>query len=163
MTADSAGNTSSKISLTFEPHLAKVGPGGKCDAIVIYRAPAPQRVRVRGRLRALKARLDRIKESANPVQHRLFQSYEKLSANTSPQQGRLSFSTIGENTLPVAWAEVTPDSVEELARDPDVVAILPNLCIGLIRPRQVNYGALAKQENKDGYTWGLKELGIPKL
>lgn len=166
MTETGTPITPSKISLAFEQHLAKVGPSGKCDAIVVYRAPTRPPVRVRGRLRALKARLDQIKQGAEghiPVQKRLFQSYQKLGAKASSPQGKLSFSTIGENTLPVAWVEVTPDSVRDLASDPDVVAILPNLEIGLIRPRKVDYGALGRQENKDGFTWGLKETDIPKL
>jgi subtilisin family serine protease len=155
-----------KISVTFEQYLAKIGPAKKCDAIVVYRAPAVEPVHVRGRLRALKARLDRIKESAErqkPVQSRLFESYQKMSAKTATPKGKLAFSAIGENTLPVAWVEVTPESVHELASHPDVVAILPNLEIRLVRPRRVDYEALGKQENKDGLTWGLKELGIPKL
>ncbi|MGO8818066.1 MAG: hypothetical protein ACLQVG_25760 [Terriglobia bacterium] len=155
-----------KISATFEQVLAKMGPTKKCDAIVIYRAAPTELVRVRGRLRALKARLDKIKQSTEinrPVQSRLFQSYQKVSAKASTPKGGLAFSTIGENTLPVAWVEVTTDSVRELASDPDVVAILPSLEIGLIRPRKVDYASLGRQENKDGITWGLKELEIPKL
>jgi subtilisin family serine protease len=97
------------------------------------------------------------------VQSRLFQGYEKVSAKASTPLGKLAFSTIGEDTLPVAWVEVTPDSARQLTNDPDVVAILPNLEIGLIRPRKVDYVGLGKQENKDGCTWGLKELDVPGL
>ncbi len=156
----------SKVSVSFEQYLAKVAPNEKGDAIVIYRAPATAPVRVRGRLRALKARLDQIKESAErqkPVQSRLFQGYQKASAKTAVPKGKLTYSEIGENTLPVAWVEVTSESVHELASDPDVVAILPNLEIRLVRPRRVDYEALGKQENKDGLTWGLKQLDIPAL
>ncbi len=64
----------SKISPAFEPFLAESGPNDKRDAIVIYRAPAPEGLPVRGRLRALKRRLDYIKERAavqRPVEEKL--------------------------------------------------------------------------------------------
>jgi subtilisin family serine protease len=150
----------------FEQYLAKVGPTENADAIVVYRAPADTPVRVRGRMRALKARLDQIKENAarlKPVQNRLFQSYQNVSEKTGTPKAKRTFSTIGRNTLPVAWVEVTPESIQKLAADPDVVAILPNLEIRLLQPRKVDYGTLGKRENKEGLTWGLKELDIPEL
>jgi subtilisin family serine protease len=44
-----------------------------------------------------------------------------------------------------------------------VVAILPNQRIHLIKPKEVNYAELGRQENRYGMTWGLKELGIPEM
>jgi subtilisin family serine protease len=50
-----------------------------------------------------------------------------------------------------------------LAAQPDVVAILPNQKIELIRPQRVEYEELRKQEVNHGQTWALEFLGIDKL
>jgi len=45
----------------------------------------------------------------------------------------------------------------------EVIAILPNQRIHLIKPKEIKYAELGKQEAKDKMTWGLKQLGIPEL
>jgi hypothetical protein len=83
-----------KISPAFEPFLAESGPNDKRDAIVIFRAPEIEGQRVRGRLRALKQRLDYIKARAatqKPVQARLFKDYQKASAKSLPKHSRSPF------------------------------------------------------------------------
>ncbi|MGO9274665.1 MAG: hypothetical protein ACLQOO_31285 [Terriglobia bacterium] len=155
-----------KISVAFERYFAQSGPNDKRDAIVVYRAPLPSPLHVRGRLRALKDRLDKIKESATlqrPVQARLFKSYQTGGIKPSGDEGQLGVSAIGKNTLPIAWMEVTAEKLDQLAGLPEVLAVLPNLSIHAVRPCRVNYSALTKQESKDHVTWGLKKLGIPKL
>jgi subtilisin family serine protease len=155
-----------KISPAFEPFLAESGPNDKRDAIVIFRAPEIEGQRVRGRLRALKQRLDYIKARAaaqEPVQARLFKDYQKAGARRLSKPQPLAASAIGASTLPVATIEVTSKTLPALVEQPDVVAVLPNQKIHLIRPKEVDYSELARQETKDGLTWGLKQLDIPTL
>lgn len=156
----------SKISPAFEPFLAHSGPNDKRDAIVIYQAPPPEGPRVRGRMRALRQRLKAVEERATAqrvVQERLFEDYRKATSKALPGKQHLAASSIGENNLPVAKVEVTPKTLPALAEQPNVVAILPNQRIHLIKPKEVDYARLQSQENKDGLTWGLKQLGIPDL
>ena len=43
------------------------------------------------------------------------------------------------------------------------MAVLPNQKLHAIKPRLVDYKALGRAESRDGWTWGLKTLGIPEL
>jgi subtilisin family serine protease len=63
----------------------------------------------------------------------------------------------------VVAVQIGRDSLAALADQPDVVAILPNQKIHLIRPRSVRYETLSSRERRDGITWGLKALGVPEL
>jgi subtilisin family serine protease len=65
--------------------------------------------------------------------------------------------------MPVVKIEVTKDSIFELAKDQDVVAIIPNQQIHLIEPKFVEYDDLAKGEIKRKMTWGMSHLEIDKL
>ncbi len=155
-----------KISGAFEPFLAESGPNDRRDAIVIYRPPAVERPTLRGRLHALKKRLDHVKVLAaaqTPVQERLFQDYRRASTKQLPAKAELSLFPVGGNTLPVAAVEVTRKTLLALAQQRDVVAVLPNQRIHLIRPKEVDYSLLGRQEVKDKLTWGLKQLEVPKL
>ena len=156
-----------KISPAFEPFLARSGPHDKRDAIVIYRVPGSEDKRPRGRLRILKQRLEYVeKRSAaqRPIEKQLLQGYEKeVGGQSSRSAPQLMASHIGTGALPVATVEITPRTLSALAEQPNVVAILPNQKIQLIKPKEVDYTELSKQENKDGLTWGLKRLGIPEL
>ena len=159
-------STEAKISPAFEPFLSESGPNDKRDAIVIYKAPETNSLPVRGRLRTLKQRLDYVKARAaaqRPVQAELFASYQKAGAKQLPGKQQLGVSPIGTSTLPVATVEVTRKTLSALAEQPQVVAILPNQKIHLIKPKEVDYSKLVKQEYKDGLTWGLKQLDIPKV
>ena len=154
-----------KISPAFEPFLADSRPNDKRDAIVIYKAPTNESMNVRGRLRELKARLDYVKEQASiqqPVQETLSDNYRKASKSIQPNK-QFEVGKIGSSALPVASAEVTRKTLTALAEQPDVVAVMPNQRIQLIQPKEVDYSALIKQEVKDGLTWGLKMLDIPKM
>jgi subtilisin family serine protease len=59
--------------------------------------------------------------------------------------------------------EVTLRTLPILAEQPNVVAVLPNLEIKLIRPKALAYERPTRQEMKDHLTWGLKHLEIPKI
>ena len=157
--------TEPKISPAFEPFFARSGPNDKREAIVIYRTPAVE-PRVRGRLRALKQRLQFVQAQAavqRPIEDKLLNTYKKAGSKTLPQKQQLAVSPIGTSALPVASVEITLKTLPVLARQPDVLAILPNQKIQLIRPKEVDYQALSRQENKAGLTWGLKRLDIPEV
>jgi subtilisin family serine protease len=161
--------TERKISPAFEQFLAETGPNDKRDAIVIYSAPMSEEERMQGRLRAISKRLDFVRARAaaqGPIQAKLMEDYKKAgSKHLSKKSARkeLEIAPIGASTLPVASAQVTRKTLPALAAQPNVVAILPNQRIHLIKPKEVNYAELGNQENKDGMTWGLKELGIPEV
>ena len=155
-----------KISPAFEPFLADSGRADKREAVVVFRLPESAQPRPRGRLRALKQRLDFIKQRANAADAQLkslSEDYEKLSRKALPKQQPLAAIGIGGSALPIAAVEVTPKTLPALAEQPEVVAILPNQKIHLIKPEAVNYSELGKQEKKDGLTWGLRRLDVPEL
>jgi len=154
-----------KISPAFEPFLAESSPNDKRDAIVIYRAPT-ENLRVRGRLRKLQERLDYVKARAaaqRPVEEKLFENYQEEGNKRLRSKQQLAVSTIGSSTLPVATVEVTRNTLPALAEQSDVVAVLPNQKVELIQPKRVDYSELGRWETKNGLTWGLKRLDIPKL
>jgi subtilisin family serine protease len=158
-----------KISPAFEQYLAECGPNDKRDAIVIYSAPVSDAERMQGRLSALSKRLDYVRARASaqgPIQAKLIADYRNTSGQQlSGKSGKreLEITSIGANTMPVVSAQVTRRTLPALAAQPNVVAILPNQRIHLIKPKEVNYDELTKQENKDGLTWGLKHLRIPEV
>ena len=88
-----------KISPAFQPFLAESDPHDRRDAIVIFRAPQPEGIPVRGRIRALKQRLDMIKAQARaqtPVQAKVTEKYQKSAALKKPNERReLELETIG--------------------------------------------------------------------
>ncbi len=155
-----------KISPVFEPFMADTGTKDKRDAIVIYRAPRPRQAAVRGRLRQLQKRLDAVKTRARTqksIEARVFKGYRQATVQHLGRRQEMAMAGIGKRALPVAAVEVTRKTLPELARQKDVVAILPNQRIRLIEPKEVDYDALAAQEESDGLTWGLKTLGIDEM
>jgi subtilisin family serine protease len=92
------------------------------------------------------------------------ESYKKASSKSTPKRiskRELESTSIGgANTLPVIAAQVTRRTLPALAARPEVVAIMPNQRVHLIKPKEVDYDELTNQENKDGLTWGLKQLEI---
>jgi subtilisin family serine protease len=155
-----------KISPAFEPFLADSKRNDKRDAIVIYRAPAPEVPLVTGRQHEPRKRRDYLNEIASlqrPVEQRLLENYQQASSERLRREQEFTTATIGSNSLPITTVEVTRQTLSTLAEDPDVVAILPNQKVELIEPRQVNYAELSRFESKRGMTWGLERLEIPKL
>jgi subtilisin family serine protease len=156
-----------KISPAFEQYLAEARPNDKRDAIVIYRpSGTTEEPRVRGSWRALKEKLDDVKMRAaarGPIQEKLAESYKRAGAKHLTRDKDLQVTPIASNTLPVVAAQVTKRTLPELAAQPEVVAILPNQKIHLIKPKEVNYERLGNVENRDKMTWGLKHLGIREV
>lgn len=159
-------STNTKISPAFEPFLADSNEDDKREAIVIYQAPPLEGLPLRGRLRELKRRLDEVKKQATlqkEVAQKIISGYQAASRDLGYTEQPLRTSTIGTGTLPLANVEVTRKTLKALAEQPNVVAVLPNQKIHLIKPRKVEYSQLTQQEQEDKLTWGLKHLEIPKL
>ncbi len=157
---------SDKISPAFEAFLADSGRNDKRDAIVIYRSPDPKELPRRGCLRERDERLKYVEERAKlqrPIGEQLLESYQEAGGERLRGRGELEAATIGKSVLPVATVEVTKGTLQMLAQQPDVVAVLPDQRIQLISPRRVNYEELGRQESKNGLTWGLEKLDIRKL
>jgi subtilisin family serine protease len=157
---------SGKISPAFEPFLAGSGPNDKCDAIVIYRTPVDDNPPPMSEMRETDRRLKYVHERAAAqriVEQEVFENYQRAGAQRTRGRRDLTYTPIGDSTLPVATVEVTRSSLPSLAREPDVLAIMPNQKIRLIDPRRVNFAELSKQEYRNGLTWGLQQLDIPRL
>lgn len=157
---------SDKISPAFEAFLADSGRNDKRDAIVIYRSAEPEKPSLCDRRRGRRERLKYVEECARvqrPIGEKVLESYQEAGSNRLRGRGELEAATIGQSVLPVATVEVTKRTLRTLARQPNVVAVLPDQRIQLISPRRVSYEELGRQENKDGVTWGLEKLGIPKV
>ena len=157
---------SEKISPVFAPFMADTGAKVKRDAIVIYRASRPRQRAVRGRLAKLQSRLAAVKKRAQaqrPIEAKIFESYRKATVKHLGRGSKIAMACIGNRALPVAAVQVTRKTLPELAKQKDVVAILPNQRIHLLKPKEVDYDELGTQEFNDGVTWGLKKLGIPDI
>ncbi|MDH5507440.1 MAG: S8 family serine peptidase [Anaerolineae bacterium] len=161
-------STKDKISPAFEPFLAESGKNDKRDAIVIYRAPLREEGKKGdgGDLRTAQKRQAYIEERAmvqRPVEDKLLSAYKDIGSKQLPGDLEVEVASIGAGTLPVANVEVTRRTLPTLAKQPDVVAIMPNQSIRLIEPKMVNYADLARSELSNGLTWGLEQLDIPKM
>ena len=157
---------SGKISPAFEPFLAGSGPNDKCDAIVIYRAPSEESPPPMSELRETDRRLEYVRERSaaqRAVEQEVFESYQRAGAQRARGRRDLAYASIGASSLPVATVEITRSTLPSLARQPDVLAIMPNQKIHLIQPRRINFAELSKQEYLNGLTWGLQQLDIPRL
>ena len=157
----------SNVSPSFESFLAESDPTDTREAIVIFRPGAPS-PNPRGRIRELKERLAAIKanaKAAKPLVDRLASEYPTAAAKLQSDAKGLGLSvrSVAGANLPVAVVTVTAATLPALAEQPDVVAILPNQSVHVIRPSRVDYGRLASGEQKAGTTWGLRELGVPEF
>ncbi len=152
-----------KISPAFEPYLADSRRRDKHEAVVIYQAPTARRsTRGRGGLRVAETRVQYAAEQATlhkEVEGRIFTNY--LDAGAGDEA--LMMSPIGRSALPAITVEVTQRTLLELAKQPDVIAIMPNQKIHLIKPEAVSYDELARNEMRHGHTWGLEQLGVTKV
>ena len=155
-----------KISKAFDAFMLDSGPNDKREAIVIYRAPQVEQRAIPMRPQGLKKRLDYVKVRAGhqkAIHASVVEAYQKEGLRRLKKKLELATSSVGSDVLPVSQVEVTTKTLPALAEQSAVVAILPNQKIHPIQPKEVDYRALSKAESKDNLTWGLKELGIPKL
>lgn len=146
-----------KISPAFEAFLAHTDPNSRQDAIVIYRGLPSQGSLPQPGTQAYFDTLQKQEQTNKTVATKLFNDYQNATRQS------LYAAPVGEGVLPVAQVEVTRQSLPILAEHPDVVAVLPNQRIHLIKPKEVDYSGLMKQELQDKLTWGLKRLDIPKV
>jgi subtilisin family serine protease len=160
-----------KVSPAFEGFFTEGRPEDRQEALVVYRVPQAAAVRpaTEGRVSSPKKLqyLRRLEKAQAPVQEKILRHYERSGGRalrTRPgRSGRVATEDVGGRGLPVAAVQLTRKTLPALAEHPDVVAILPNQRIHLIRPKEVSYEELRAQEKKDRVTWGLTELGIPEL
>lgn len=153
-------NPQDKISPAFEPYLSDSKRRDKHEAVVIYRTPPVEKPPTRThRGRSTRRRYQAVAqaEAHREIERRILGPY--LEHTDADMQAE----SIGASALPAITVEVTPSSLLTLAKQPDVLAILPNQRIHLIRPETVQYEALAKQEVRSGMTWGLEQLDIPNM
>ena len=151
-----------KISPAFEPYLADSGRRDKLEAVVIYQSPTVRRsARGREGLRVAEARVQYAAEQSvlhKEVESRILTEY----ADNGGTDEALMMSPIGGSALPAITVEVTQRTLLALAKQPDVIAIIPNQKIHLIQPETVSYDELARNEMRNGHTWGLEHLGVMK-
>lgn len=155
-----------KVSPAFQGCFSHRTQKDKNDAIVIFKVPERKHTPVNGRLGQLSMRLQYAQERAKiykPLGEKVLTEYKAASTKSRGRGPALSGSTIGDGELPVATVEVTQRTLPLLADRPDVVAVMPDQKISLIKPKGADYGSLSKQEAKGKLTWGLKRLDIPTL
>ena len=156
----------SKISPAFAAYLQEAERDGRmADAIVLYRPERPAKpAQTLGRLGALQARLAAVEDlsSGNQAAGRsLLQAYRKDVRG--PRGRHLRTEVVGRGALPVARVEINRDGIEALADRPEVLGVLPNQRIRLVRPKAIDQDKLLPGESQAGLTWGLQQLDIPPL
>jgi subtilisin family serine protease len=161
---DTPCSAEDKISPAFKTFLSEAGPQDRREGIVVYRTPKPVETPTNGNILEIRRRLAQVRSHATAqakAQSKLSDEVQKLDKKMGGEPS--SLANIGGKSLPIATMQVTAKMLPELARRPDVVAIMPNQRVRLIRPRAVNYSRLGSQQLKDGLTWGLKQLRVPDV
>jgi len=75
----------------------------------------------------------------------------------------LRYRLAGGGLLPVATIDVNRETLHSLAKQPGVIAVLPNQPVHLLKPTSVSESKLSPPEVKKRCTWGLDRLGIREL
>lgn len=120
------------------------------------------------RIRQLKQRLASVKQLAQaqqPMQRNVLSSYLKSLDAKSSKSGKseLLAESVGDGTLSILRVEVTKETVGDLAERADVMAIMPNQSVRMIKPKTLSREEVGKAERNRGMTWGLEALEAPKL
>jgi subtilisin family serine protease len=89
-------------------------------------------------------------------------SYQTIGSRHLKKPQSLTVSRIGK-ALPAIAVEVTRDTLEELGKLPEVLAVMPNQRIRHLQPKEVSYAQLNQQEQQRGITWGMERLEIPQI
>src|SRR5262245_51400179 len=121
----------SKISPAFESYFQDSRPRDRREAIVLLSsAVGPAAPPREARRRAQMIKHQTAEQAA--FRERLMRSYAKaIGGSATP-----SIQPLHSGALPVVTAEVTRSSLAELARQEEVVAILPNQPVRLIQPER---------------------------
>ncbi|MEX1020936.1 MAG: S8 family serine peptidase [Litorilinea sp.] len=146
-------NPEQKISPAFEAYLADSKRRDKYEAVVIYQAPQVEISPSYDRTHVARAQAAAHTQIANRI-HSVV--HDMLNDD-------FRMSRIGGSALPALTVELTPAALYDLAKQPDVVAIMPNQRINLIQPEFIAYEELHRNEARLGVTWGLEHLEIPNL
>lgn len=161
-----------KISANFEVQLAGIDSCERRDAIVIYQ-PTDSAQAI-GRNSGKRMNFDQKRKYLNefasrqaPMQINSLSTYMKEGKTRLPKNDRrdLVAKSIGQvaGALPFAHVQVTKRTLAALRRADEVLAVIPNQPINLIKPRATDYGTLIHAERSSGMTWGLERLNIPQL
>lgn len=146
-------NPEQKISPAFEAYLADSKRRDRTEAVVIFQAPHVDLSPLHDRKNVVRAQSAAHNQVANRIHSAV---YDLLHDN-------FRISRIGGGALPALTIELTPRALHELAKEPDVVAIMPNQRINLIQPEFIAYEDLHRNEARLGVTWGLEQMEIPNL
>ncbi|NJK37724.1 MAG: S8 family serine peptidase [Oscillatoriales cyanobacterium RM2_1_1] len=149
-------STPPTISPAFEQYFAKANANTHKDAVVLFRGAPPAALPPKG----TQAYFDTINSQ---TQNNRAVVAEMAAGYRSETGEALNVEPVGSGAIPAAKVEVTPETLPVLAAQPNVVAILPNQKIHLIRPQAVDYAELNTQEANAKYTWGLQTMEIPKV
>ncbi len=160
------------VSEAFAPFLSESAPHDRREAIVIYRTPdsaATLRGKQKKRM-SLNQKKKYLKELASlqaPAYAKSLNDYKKAGKTRLPKRDKadLVTGTIGPmaGALPFAHVQVTRRTLAMLKKADDVLAVIPNQSIKLIKPRVIDYDTLNRSEDTAGMTWGLERLEIPKM
>ncbi|MGL5080716.1 MAG: S8 family serine peptidase, partial [Microcoleaceae cyanobacterium] len=150
-------STPPKISPAFEQFLAGADANTHKAAVVLFRGAQPPSVLPEKGTQAYFSAINSQAQSNQAVVAEMAVSYRSETGES------LNAETIGSGALPAAKVEVTPETLSALASQPNVIAILPNQRIKLIKPQAIDYSDLNSQEEKAKLTWGLQTMEIPKV
>jgi subtilisin family serine protease len=150
-----------KVSPAFEEIHGDVATDARHDAIVLFRSKAeglrlPKRI---DRRDFLQARFEAVASVRDDVLGR----YEERFADHNGSDRPLRTEELGGLAMPAARVEVTAQSLEALAEQADVLAILPDQPVRLIQPRRVQVRPLLHHEADRDATWALEMLEVPSL
>ncbi len=162
----------SPVSAAFRPWLTRAGQDDTHDAILVFRTQSDRAPN--SEFRREESRVDR--------RHRFRTSYtarhspsgrirklldRRLHRDMSVGRTPWDSSTISrgdtELSLPYARLNVTREILQELNHYEDVLAVIPNQPVKLLRPTKVQYKSASRSERRSGATWGLTRLGIPRV
>lgn len=154
------------ISQAFDLIFAGDEPNRRRSAIVVFEPPAIDQVEGRTLRKAI-ARVKYLKDQRSQNQQTLQQvldGYSKASGTRKMRErGPIRSRLAGSGLLPIAAVDVNQKSLNALAKQPNVLAVLPNQPIRLIRPTEIGEGTPEKRELEMECTWGLSTLKIPRL
>lgn len=153
-----------KISQAFELIFSEGEPQKRRSAIVIFDAPLPD-VTMRDRqlrrsARQILASPDEQQSNRNVFEEIIKGYLKEKSASNLHRQAPIRRRLAGSGILPLASVEITASTIKALAKQPNVLAILPNQPVSLISPMQTTEQPMSDGEIQHHMTWGLQRLNI---
>lgn len=156
-----------KISQAFDLVFSEDEARKRRSAIVIFK-PAPQRLTTRDpKLRkageALKSR-EAVKDENKKLYESILGGYlQQKAVSTLDRRSPIRHKLAGSGILPIATVEVTFETIKALAKQPNVLAVLPNQNVRLISPIETTENPVSDNELVNHMTWGLQKLGIQEF